>query len=279
MNALCRGCRTEIDLSASSCPICLRPRDRSEMLEDAKRVREEHAAAKKRPYILLGGLVLLVGAGWGAWFSRGPVLGAFSALHSKASDAMDRASDPKTYAPGAKLPDSGAPPSFGAAPAPGAASSLPAAPVAPAPEPAPAPAPAPAPQKPQDWRLPPPALSAGEGSILLRGWVYDLVTARPVPNAQVRLRDRMSGSFIGLSTDFNGAYEILVPRENSGLVPEAAMSGYRRETLAENDPPWRARGAAARRKAAAQEPDEVLLTFTPRQEEAAVNIVLLPLKR
>lgn len=280
MNILCRGCRTEIDLNASTCPICLRTRDRSEMLEDAKNLREGQAAAKRRPFVVVGRLAVLGALGWAGWTYREPVGAALSSAREKAGAVMDHASDPKTYAPTAQpLPDSppGAP---GAAPAP--------APFSPggAPRPnahashapgQPGPSAAPVAEKPHDFTPLPLVNAPAENTITLYGWVYDVVTAKPVPGAALRFRDRMSGDNVGVYADYRGWYEVPVPRENSGLMPEASVTGYRRETLAENEPAWHQRKAAARKKAAAAEPDEVLLTFTPRQEEAQVNIVLVPL--
>lgn len=281
MNVLCRGCRTEIDLNAGTCPICLRPRDRSEMLEDAKRLREAQAEAKARPYKILGAALALGVLGYAGWRWREPVLGAVDALRSKAGAAMDKAGDPKTYAPSAGAPSDPAapPPPSGPAPAPPAGSSPPTARTQAGAPSAPAPAPAPTVEPPVDWDAPRPTLPAMEGSVILYGWVYDLVTARPLPGATIRLRDRLSGAVMAVNADHRGWYELAVSRESSGFAPEAAVPGYRRETLAENEPAWHARKAAARRRAAAEEPAEVLITFGPRQEEAQVNIVLLPQPR
>lgn len=276
MNVLCRGCRTEIDLNASTCPICLRPRDRSEMLEDAKRMREGQAAAKRRPFVLLGWFAALGAVGYGGWTYRARVSAAFSSARDKAGAVMDHASDPKTYAPAAQsLPAGGEPAAPAAAPAaPGAPSPQPHASAPPA-----APAAEPAPEKPHDFTPPPLATAPTDLTIVLYGWVYDVATARPVPGAALRFRDRMSGAVIAINADWRGWYEVTVPRENSGLTPEASVTGYRRETLAENEPAWHQRKAAARKRAASSEPAEVLLTFTSRQEEAQVNIVLVPLAR
>lgn len=281
MNVLCRGCRTEIDLNAGVCPICLRPRDRSEMLEDAKRLREAQAEAKARPYKILGSVLLLGALGYAGWRWREPVLGALTAARSKAGDVMDHASDPKTYAPSAGAPSDPAPPPppSGPAPAPASGGAPPPAHAPAAAPSAPSHASAPAAEPPVDWDAPRPTLPAMEGSVVLYGWVYDLVSARPLPGAMFRLRDRLSGAVTAVNADYRGWYEVQVSRESSGFVPEGAVTGYRRETLAENEPPWHSRKAAARKRAAAEEPAEVLVTFGPRQEEARVNIVLLPLPR
>lgn len=281
MNVLCRGCRTEIDLNAGICPICLRPRDRSEMLEDAKRLREAQAEAKARPYKILGAVLLLGGLGWAGWRWREPVAAALASLRAKAGDVMDHASDPKTYAPSSAsgTPQAEPAPSAGGAPgAPSLQTHQTPSPAAPAHAPAPSPA-APAAEPPVDWDAPKPTMSATESAIVVYGWVYDVVSARPLPGALFRLRDRLGGGVIPVNADYRGWYEVQVPRESSGFVPEAAVPGYRRETLSENEPPWHARKPAARKRAAAAEPDEVLITFAPRQDEAQANIVLLPQKR
>jgi hypothetical protein len=281
MNILCRGCRTEMDLNASTCPICLRTRDRSEMLEDAKALREGQAAAKRRPFVLLGWAAVLGALGWAGWTYRGPVGAAISSAREKAGAVMDHASDPKTYAPAAQpLPESGAPGAPPAAPSGPGAPAHPSAPGSPAPA-SPGAVAAPlvdpiAAEEPHDFTPLPLTGTPGDMNITLYGWVYDVATAKPVPGAAIRFRDRMSGNSISTNADYRGWYELQVPRENSGLTPEAAVAGYRRETLAENEPAWHQRKAASRKKAAAAEPDEVLLTFTPRQEEAQVNIVLVP---
>lgn len=280
MNVLCRGCRTEIDLNAGTCPICLRPRDRSEMLEDAKRLREAQAEAKARPYKILGLVLLLSGLGYAGWRWREPVLGAVGALRHKAGDVMEHASDPKTYAPSAGTAAPGVPPEPAPA-APVAASPVAGSqqPPSGAPDAPPAPAPAPTVEAPVDWDAPRTTLQATEHSIVVYGWVYDLVSARPLPGANFRLRDRLGGGTITVNADHRGWYEVQVPRESSGFVPEGAVQGFRRETLAENEPPWHRRKPAARKRAAAETPDEVLITFAPRQDEAQANIVLLPLPR
>jgi hypothetical protein len=253
MNILCRGCRTEIDLNASTCPICLRPRDRSEMLEDAKNLREGQAAAKRRPFVVLGWAAALGALGWAGWTYRAPLGAAFSSARDKAGAVMDHASDPKTYAPSSQpLPEQPA---------------------------APASAHAPGAEKPHDFTPLPLTKSPSDMVITLYGWVYDVATAQPLPGAAIRFKDRLSGTVISTNADYRGWYELQISRENSGIIPEAAVPGYRRETLAENEPAWHRRKAASRKKAAASEPDEVLLTFTSRQEEAQVNIVLVPLPK
>jgi hypothetical protein len=279
MNILCRGCRTEIDLNASTCPICLRPRDRSEMLEDAKNLREGQAAAKRRPFVVLGWAAALGALGWAGWTYRAPLGAAFSSARDKAGAVMDHASDPKTYAPSSQpLPEQPAAPASahapGAAPAPHASFQAPSAPEAPA-----APAMEPAAEKPHDFTPLPLTKSPSDMVITLYGWVYDVATAQPLPGAAIRFKDRLSGTVISTNADYRGWYELQISRENSGIIPEAAVPGYRRETLAENEPAWHRRKAASRKKAAASEPDEVLLTFTSRQEEAQVNIVLVPLPK
>lgn len=275
LNVQCRGCRTEIDLNTTTCPICTRPRDRSEILEDSKRLREAAAEAKARPMRIAVGTLLVAVLGYGAWYARAPLLSAIASVKGKAGAAMDKAGDPSSYAPSA-APAAAPAPAAPAAPAPAAAPALPGnAPAVPG---APVQAAAPEPLAPVDWTPRPPTIAVGEGSIIIRGWVYDLVTARPVPNAAIRLRDRVSGQAVGISSGPEGWYETYIPRENSGLTPEASAPGYRVETIAENEPPWHERKAGARRKAALGPLDEVMLTFTPRQEEADVNFVLVPLK-
>lgn len=280
MNVTCRGCRTEIDLNASTCPICLRPRDRSEMLEDAKRLREGQAAAKRRPFVVLGWVAGLGALGWAGWTYRAQLDAAVSSVRDKADAVMDHASDPKTYAPAAQsLPQAGEPGAPAAPPpAPGAPSDAPQAHAPSAPS-LPAPEAGPAQEKPHDFSPLPLTYAPSEMFIILYGWVYDVATARPVPGAAVRFTDRMSGAVVATNADWRGWYEVQVPRENSGLVPEASVTGYRRETLSENEPAWHERKASARKRAASARPDEVLLTFTSRQEEAQVNVVLVPLPR
>ncbi|MDX6768612.1 MAG: hypothetical protein SF051_03710, partial [Elusimicrobiota bacterium] len=156
--------------------------------------------------------------------------------------------------------------------APGAAPAAASAPAPAAQEP-----PAARPLPPHDFTLPPARVNLTETGILMRGWIYDLATARPVPHAVVQLQDRLSGAVHAASAGPDGYYELMLPRENSGLRPAASVAGYRREVLEENGPPWHARKPASRKAAAAREPDEVLLTFAPSQEEALFNLILIPL--
>lgn len=277
MNVLCRGCRTELDINASNCPICLRPRDRSEMLEDSKRIRAEHAAAKKRPWIILGWVLVLAAAGYAGWLWRRPVTDLFARARGKASSVLETASDPKTYAPALPgTPGAATPPPAPAAPHPPGPAGAPSAPhAAAAPHAAVAPSSEPELPKP-DWTLPSPSAGYSANAVLVRGFIYDLVTARPLPGAQFHFRDRLSGNRIAVASDMRGYYETQLSLENSGLTPVSDTPGYRREPLEDDEPPWHSRSAAKRKAAAAKPPTDILLTFTSRQEEAVFNIVLIP---
>jgi hypothetical protein len=112
--------------------------------------------------------------------------------------------------------------------------------------------------------------------VLLRGFVYDLVTARPLPGVKIHFQDRLSGARIPVSADWRGYYEVLTSLENSGLTPVADAAGYLAEPLEDDEPPWHSRSTAKRKAAAAKRPAEILITFTSRQEEAVFNIVLIP---
>ena len=274
MNVLCRGCRTELDINASNCPICLRPRDRSEMLEDSKRIRAEHAAAKKRPWIILGWVLGLAAAGYAGWIWRQPVTDAVARVRGKASSVLETASDPRTYAPAVPGTPGAATPTPASAPQqPSRHSGAPSAPGAP---PAPsAPTAAPEEAKP-DWTLPPPSTSNSGTAVIVRGFVYDLVTARPLPGVRFNFQDRLSGARIAVVSDHRGYYETFVSLENSGLTPVSDAPGYRREPIEDDVPPWHDRSPARRKAAAAKPPTDILLTFTSRQEEAVFNIVLVP---
>ncbi|MBI4678634.1 MAG: hypothetical protein HY748_13735 [Elusimicrobia bacterium] len=61
MRLLCPGCNCELDPGAAACPICLRPRSRQEILAGYNLIKEDAAARRRRPFVIVA-CVLAVGA-------------------------------------------------------------------------------------------------------------------------------------------------------------------------------------------------------------------------
>ena len=263
-NALCPGCHSEIDPSSTSCPVCMRPRSRREIIQSIIAIRQAPARRKRAVarVAVLG--IVLAAAGFFGWRARAGLLDR--ALQAKASITawMGKSHDVLG------LSGSDAPP-----PAAG-----PQSPAQPVPDPAAAP---------DAGRLPPPTpAAAGTPAAVparndwsVRGLVYDLFTLKPVAGARVTFTSRESGQVIVARSDAAGRYGLRLPRVSSGGYDVAVrQKRYQQTYLEENEPPYRSMSGERRQEAASQLLQSAVLhvPFLPAPEEETVehDLVLLP---
>lgn len=243
MNVLCRGCRTELDASADICSVCLRPRNRAEMAEDARLAEAAEARAARLPYVLAFWVLVLTGVAWVAMNNREQLERGRALARIRFQQLMEKASDPKTWAPKGMAGRAG-----GSAPA----------------------------STDPRWRLPPRGYELSDYGTLVRGFVYDASTASPLPYARLQFADRAGGPAREIRADQRGYYELVLNHGGDGVLAAAAVPGYRPEPLAETDPPWHQRPDEERKSAASLPSTRLLLPLEAKQREALVNIVLVP---
>ena len=197
-NIICPACHSEFNPSATSCPVCLRPRSRREIIHDIISIQQ--APIRRRHTLLrVAAFATLAAAGLDlAWQNRGHWISP---------------SQPPT----AVSPPQAAPPLHEA---PLAAPKL---------------------------KNPPPKPAA----CLVRGTVYDLLTLKPVPGAQVIFTARSSGRSVHARTDSAGRYTLNLARSSEGGFEAAIIrKDYPDKYLEENDPPYRTMGLKRRQEAA-----------------------------
>jgi len=266
-NALCPGCHSEIDPSSTSCPVCMRPRSRREIIQSIIAIQQAPTRRRRTAAraAVLG--VILAAAGFFGWRARADLLDR--ALRAKASIPawMGKSHDvlglsgsdaPQPAPPAAGLQSLAQPgPDHAAAPDAGRL---------PPPAPAAAETPAAAPAR-SDWSV--------------RGLVYDLFTLKPVAGARVTFTSRESGQVIVTRSDAAGRYSLLLPRVSAGGYDITVRHGrYQQTYLEENEPPYRSMSDERRQEAASQLLQSAVLhvPFLPAPEEETVehDLVLLP---
>lgn len=242
MNVHCRACRSEIPEEAPACHVCLRPRTREEMNEDSRNLARQQARAARLPYVLAFWVLALTGAAWVAMNKKEEATRATTIARLRLASVMDRASDPKTWAPKSSAPASAAP------------------------------------AGPQDaqWALPPRGYELSDYGVLVRGYTYDVTTGRPVSYVRVKFADKGGGETKAIVSNQRGFYEIMLPPRSGGVLVTADAGGFHQEPLAERDPPWHRRPAEERQAAPSLPPVPLLVPFAARQQEAIVNVVLVP---
>jgi hypothetical protein len=281
----CRGCRTELDPAASACPICLRPRGALEITRGFTELRESKKRRQRLPFVVLGWLLLLGGAGWLVYSCREPLFAAAASIRARAEGVVEDAENPKSLLPAppaepAQAP--AAPPAAPAAPAPPvvAATPVPAPPVLPAP-PAPAPAPVTLPARPERvGNLPIPPLNS-QSQWAFYGRVYDLITLRPVAGVQLNFQSTSNGGGMQARTDEHGRFLVVLPRLSSGSYEiRGSHPKYASPVLYEPDIPYAKLPLAQRRDIArsAQDGDMTLppLSDVAGEESLLRNLFLAP---
>lgn len=239
----CRGCGTILNLSDAGCPICLRGRSKYEITRDYAQLREDKSRRRRRPFVILGALLVLGAAGRMVFLHRERIARTYGRAHARVTRFMDEAGDPANYAPHpiAKSAAPDEPP----APAP-AGGSPPTSGSAPAPE-----------QKNPSAKAPPievpdlvvPAMEPNRWAVY--GRVYDLKTLRPAGNVGVTFVHSMGGaSYLsrGSVSDADGRYMVVFERSKFPGGYEAACNDarYLRPVFQEADIPYATLPAADR---------------------------------
>lgn len=220
MLALCPGCRTELGPNDMSCPVCLRPRSRKEMMRDLNAARHEEEAKRKRPIRLLQAAALILAAGF-----------AYKQFQHFTASPPVPSPAPATVQP--------APPPVQPPPA-----------APPVPEPAPQtvpPQPRAVESGPQtaDEEPPPPS------DWTIHGSVYDILTLQPAAGARLTFENRSSGEVFKAKTNARGRYQVRVPKLiEGGYWVTVSAKGYSGAYLEEASPPYPQRTRAGREEAA-----------------------------
>lgn len=274
-----------LDLSATGCQICMRGRSPQEIANDARRLKEAERRRKLLPFKILGLLLLLGGAGWLYARYQEPIARAYAAITGKVSGAVEKMQDPRYYANRGEPQDAPAPPP---APPPEPPAPAVAAPGSPAPVTppvgtmaAPAPASASAAARPEPtWELPPPPGGASAGAWLVRGFVYDLATARPLAEARLRfvaVEDEAQQA--AAETDRDGYYHLRLPRRRTYRTT-VLVQGYRTFPLEDGEPPYRTMTAAERRRVIKEaldySSDAATLSWNENLDEIRQDLALVP---
>ena len=273
----CRGCRTEIEASATMCPLCLRPRNRLEITRDFASLRENKKKLKRRPFVIAAWAIGLGAAGWIGFRFQEPLIAAVSsaaaAARAKITGAADAAMDPKHLT---STPDE---PSAAAAPAVAVPTALPAETPAKAAAPAPAASAAaavPLQEKPASRGpvedLPIPSMDSSS-QWAVYGRVYDLITLKPVAGAEINFRGNGAGMG-SAQTDADGRYVVTLPRlSQGGYELHASHPAYAPSALYEGDIPYAHLSLQERRGIVsnAQDGDMTLPTLNDVSGEASLR--------
>jgi hypothetical protein len=261
----CPGCRTALGPEITVCPICTRPRSKYEITRAYATLRAEQARRRKRPYIIGGWVLAATAVGWLGFKFRAPLSAAAAAAHARYRRFVDEATDPKHLSPAAARETASTPEQEPAGPPIAAASSADAPPppgAVPAAAPPPgvgavrspsangaAPSGVAAPARPKvTGDLPVSVLDPGT-QWALRGWVYDLMTLKPVPSASFVVRGPNGGLFASFASDPDGRYLVILPRvEDGGYTILSSQPGYAAPVYDESDIPYAQLSASERRE-------------------------------
>jgi hypothetical protein len=251
----CPGCRTDLEPSATVCPICLRPRGKLEITRAYATMREMEKQRKQRPFIVAGYLLAAGAAGWLLLTFRAPLIAGAVWARASAGRFFDRqlatalppvpAAVPPAPAPSAPPAAVPAPPGVSAPAAPRAASPVAAEPGAGAPAEDGAAAKA-GQRRGRVEDLPLPAFDSSAQWVIF-GRIYDLVTLRPIPDAQLTFTavsgnngGAGSGGAYGPRSDAEGRFTAVLQRlpDGSSYEIHASRSGYASAALYESDIPY-----------------------------------------
>ncbi len=273
----CPGCRTELEPSATVCHICTRPRNRLEITRAYATMREMKRQRERRPYIIAGYLLAAGAAGWLLYRFHAPLVALTASVWTRGGKAVDEALSSAVPTPVAVPPPPDAP-----APAspPASASAFPAAPVKTAPSAAPSAAPAtatPASDKPArplhvvDLPRPPmdPTIQWA-----FYGRVFDVITLKPVPNAQLSFNATTGGMGAYTMSDAEGRFMVVLRRLQQGSYEiRVSNDGYAAPVLYESDIPYATLPIGERRDIvlSAQDGDISLPPLTDVAGEASVR--------
>jgi hypothetical protein len=274
MAYLCPGCQSEMDVSSTSCQICLRPRSRQEMVRALQ--KDKHQVERKRRY-KLGVFLAALAAGlcWherGRWpelkqrFKSAPVVERAKAR----ADSVVKANWPQAPRAGQEPPtpqqsfDAAANPEPPAA-AQASAVPIPQTPAAP-PELALPPAPGEEPPAPTFWRV--------------KGTVYRLMDLKSVAGVEIVFEPTTGDKPRKARSDAQGRYSVSMPALQGGAGYRVFLraSGRDLDYLEEGSPAYRTRSRAQREDVLDETRAAPVLhvPLTPETSEVHQDFVLLP---
>ncbi len=217
----------------------MRSRTKQEIMRGYAKLREDKARKRRRPFQIIGAVLVLGAAGKLVVTYHAQMGKAASAASAKVAKWADDMRNPSNYAgrtEGAVPPPDAPVPLEGAYMNKVMTPDSPQAPASPAPPQGRPGAVAPAPAKPKppsknEWRV--------------SGTVYDLGTLLPVPNAEISFIKNEKEA-VTARTDEKGAYTVDLAKETGWTVSMKAPN-HRRGQILDLDPPYRIRDTDERR--------------------------------
>jgi hypothetical protein len=236
----CPGCRTALEPSATVCHICLRPRDKKEIIRAYATLKMMEKQRRQRPFVLAGYALTAAAAGWLLYRYHQPIIAASVSARASANRFFDLTmaeADPAVKRAAALTPVP-IPAAAGTPPPPANPSQATLAGAAAPTRTSPAKA---GESRTDVADLPLPAYDPGT-QWAFYGRVYDLVTLLPVPNAQL-VFTAVQGENGGWSSiaraDENARFFVVLRRLEEGSYEiRASRTGYAAAALYESDIPY-----------------------------------------
>jgi hypothetical protein len=282
----CPGCRTALEPSATVCPICLRPRDKKEIIRAYATLRAMEKQRRLRPFVLAGYVLAAGATGCLLYRYHEPIIAASISARASASRFVDLSmdtADPAVSRAAALTPAPAQTPVPAQTP-----SGAPSSPAAPPQVPRPVALTQTSPVEVAGSRanvadLPLPAFDPATHWVFY-GRVYDLTTLLPVPNAQLAftaIQGDNRGSAGIVRSDADARFSITLPRLAEGSFEiRSSRSGYAAPALYESDIPYASLPLADRRDIvrSAQDGDMTLASLKDVAGESSVrrDIFLAP---
>ncbi|MBI5240993.1 MAG: carboxypeptidase regulatory-like domain-containing protein [Elusimicrobia bacterium] len=266
----CQGCGAQIDPSATSCPVCLRPRSRPEIMRGIIELQKGPLRRRRSVLRVFLALGCLAGVALTVWNERAWMAPHYRAYRSffvtwLGLDQYPFTPDNKAAQPAGQAAAS-APPSE----APSLVTAPP--PTAPMPEPVAEPpktstTAAGAPASPDHWAL--------------RGLVYDLYTLKPVAKAELTFTSRATGKALRSRTDGKGDFTLRLPRlTEGGYDITVRHPRYLDNFLEEYDPPYKTMSPERRQHFGAMFLQSEVLHVpylpSPDEDRPHLDMVLMP---
>ena len=267
----CPGCRTDLEPSATVCPICLRPRGKIEITRAYAALREMERQRRKRPFVIAGYALAAGAASWLIYRYHGPIAETVVAAKARAGrfveESMASADPAENRAPAHPLeaaPEAAIPPlSSGSPSTPARIETAPTRTLE-----------ANASRRSSRVEdLPLPAFDPSSQWVLY-GRVYDLITLLPVSDVQLAFTANGSGMGGGCRSDANGRFAAVLQRLTQGSYElRASRLGYASAALYESDIPYAALPPSERRDMArsAQAGDVSLPPLTDISGEGSIR--------
>lgn len=275
----CPACRTELNLSDTGCPVCLRARSKYEIARGYTDLREHKARRRRLPFIVLAIALAAGGAVYAVYMRRALIVRTADSGRSRVAGLIDEMRDPSNYAAhpvAARVPAPAAPPAA-AAPAPPANTAAAPHPTAPAPA-----AKTPPAVRKSVYDLALPRIDPGMWAVY--GRVYDLRTLRPVQRVALEFRNgKNGGAGANASSDDDGRFLIVLARSDSpgGYEVFARDRRYLERVLREADIPYAKLPASEREalidSARSDDIHSTPLTDVIGEESQRLDVFLAPL--